>query len=247
MEKNGQGLLITPPRGKSDKKLALFKITQEFNSVSPNNCFRDSDLLRKYYDNLKEVIRKKAGQQRRSLYKTGVGPPSSIKKDNCDDLIFDIVNTKTIFGLTNPFDNDAVTGKQISIEESIKEPCTEPILESDTNSVLETFNGTGISTNQIEVVFVDQPSSSCATMNLNDAVSEGQVLNWTRTKSGDLGKVLNLCLQKNIEKTYNYSTPTNEIAKKRLNFSRHKPPVISLLAYPTLAEKYDILLDKKLS
>ncbi|KAK4872617.1 hypothetical protein RN001_014646 [Aquatica leii] len=218
--KNGICLLII-----NDKKLAWFKITQEFNCVSPNNCLRDTDSLRKYYDNLKEDIRKKAGHQRRSLYKTGGGPPSPIKKDDCYDLILDIVNTKTIFGLANPCDNDEVTEKQISMEDS--EPWTETIMESDTNSVSETFNGTGIPTDQIEVVFVDQPNSSCASMNLSDK-SFG-------TKPGDLRKVLNPCLQKNIKH-----------ARKRPNFSRRRPSVIRPLSSSTLAEKYEILLDKKI-
>ncbi|KAK4887432.1 hypothetical protein RN001_003703 [Aquatica leii] len=74
----------------------------------------------------------------------GGGLPSPIKKDDCDDLIVDIVNIKTIFGLVNPCDNED-TEKQISMEDS--EPWTETIImESDTNSISETFNGTGIPT-----------------------------------------------------------------------------------------------------
>ncbi|KAK4887436.1 hypothetical protein RN001_003707 [Aquatica leii] len=99
------------------------------------------------------------------------------------------------------------------------EPWTETIImESDTNSISETFNGTGIPTDQIEVVFVDQPNSSCASMNLSDK-SFG-------TKPGDLGKVLNPCLQKNIKQTYNNSIPTNESARKTPNFFRRRPSVI---------------------
>lgn len=92
----------------SEKNEAWFKITQEFNSVSPNNVFRPTDSLKKYWENIKDDVRRRAGQDRTSLYKTGGGPPSPKIKKPEEDVLLGIINKKTIMGLENPFDNDCL-------------------------------------------------------------------------------------------------------------------------------------------
>ncbi|KAF5297227.1 hypothetical protein FQR65_LT10043 [Abscondita terminalis] len=103
----------------------------------------------------------------------------SLKKDDTDNLILDIVNTKTIFGLTNPFDNDGVLENQISMEDTMEESGIESIMMENDPSVSETFNIMRIPADQIDVV-MDQPNSSKAAMNLNDSVTD-KSLNWTQT------------------------------------------------------------------
>lgn len=117
-----------------DKKLAWFKITQEFNCISPNNCFRPSDSLKKYYENLKEDLRKRAGHDRQSLYKTGGGPASPKKKEEYDDILLDLVNKKTIVGLNNPYDSDAIKEDGKTIRELITNDV------SDVSSICEVPN-----------------------------------------------------------------------------------------------------------
>lgn len=89
----------------SAKNEAWIKLTQEFNALAPNNVFRTTESLKKFWDNAKEDLRKRAGEEKRSLYKTGGGPPKYNKKPE-DELMLDIVNIKTIIGLTNPYDSD---------------------------------------------------------------------------------------------------------------------------------------------
>lgn len=91
----------------SEKNEVWFKITKEFNSICANNVFRPTESIKKYYENLKEDLRKRAGEERKSIYKTGGGPPSPKKKAE-DDILLSIINKKTIFGLENPFDSDEV-------------------------------------------------------------------------------------------------------------------------------------------
>lgn len=92
-----------------DKKRIWFEITQKFNAASPNNVFRPTDSLKKYYENLKEDLRKRAGEEKKSLYKTGGGPPSPTRRLCEDDLLLDIINKKSVFGFESQFDSDAIS------------------------------------------------------------------------------------------------------------------------------------------
>lgn len=93
----------------NEKKDAWLKITNEFNSISPNNVLRETNSLKKYYDSIKEDLRKRAGNEKQSCYKTGGGPPSPNSHNSGDDLVLNIVNKKTIYGLSNSYDNDSKT------------------------------------------------------------------------------------------------------------------------------------------
>lgn len=96
-----------------EKSQAWFEITKEFNARSPDLTFRGTESLKKYWSNIKEDLRKRVGESRRSLYKTGGGPPIQSSKPE-DDLIMSIVNKKVILGLSNIFDNDTLE-QEVSI------------------------------------------------------------------------------------------------------------------------------------
>lgn len=102
----------------TEKNRAWFSMTQKFNAMSPNNVFRPTESLKKYYDNLKEDLRKRAGEERKSLYKTGGGPPTP-KTPLEDDILLDIVNKKTIYGVDNQFDCDVIENHNVETEVGI--------------------------------------------------------------------------------------------------------------------------------
>lgn len=106
--------------GIREKKIAWEKITEDFNS-SGLYCPRSCDSLKRLYENKKKQLRREAGEDKRELYKTGGGLPPKIKKDACDEILLSIINTKTIYGLTNSFDSDAMPSTPNPINENNNE------------------------------------------------------------------------------------------------------------------------------
>lgn len=89
-----------------DKKKAWQKIISEFNAISPNNCERAVESLKKMYENRKKELRKDKASERQQLLLTGGGPV--IKIDESQDLLLSIVNEKSIFGEEPFMDSDSV-------------------------------------------------------------------------------------------------------------------------------------------
>lgn len=84
------------------------KISVEFNSSGPS-CPRDTECLKRCYENRKKLLRKLVASQRRELYKTGGGlPKSDEKKEPGDELLLSIVSDKTMKGLEHSFGGDAM-------------------------------------------------------------------------------------------------------------------------------------------
>ena len=92
----------------SEKTDAWKKITQRFNSTSPSMIPRTIDSLRKYYEHMKENLRKRTADQKKELYKTGGGTCKIICTEDTDDLLLSIINKKTVCGLNSSYDSDKV-------------------------------------------------------------------------------------------------------------------------------------------
>lgn len=65
-------------------------------------------MLKRFYINKKKETRKQATKERSNLVKTGGGAGEKIANDPVFSLTLDILNKKTVFGLTNKFDGDAL-------------------------------------------------------------------------------------------------------------------------------------------
>lgn len=83
-------------------------IENEFNAVSPSNMYRGADSLKKLYSNKKKEVRKRVAEEKREALLTGGGPAPKIIKtdDEIDNILLSIMNEKTVYGLTNPYDCD---------------------------------------------------------------------------------------------------------------------------------------------
>ncbi|KAG5868040.1 hypothetical protein JTB14_001732 [Gonioctena quinquepunctata] len=88
-----------------EKEDAWVKITSLFNASSPEGIPRAKDSLKKCYDNIKKNKRKEVAQEKTEIKKTGGGPETFIT-DVSTDLVLDIMNPKTVYGLSNMFDSD---------------------------------------------------------------------------------------------------------------------------------------------
>lgn len=87
-----------------DKEMAWSDITMKFNAEAPSFTPRTMESLRKFYANSKRDVRKAVGDEKKQVYLTGGGPPPKpISKGS--EILLDIVNKKTIYGLNNPFDS----------------------------------------------------------------------------------------------------------------------------------------------
>lgn len=87
-----------------DKNNAWTKITAEFNATALVQ--RSKESLKGFFENQKRCTHKKAALQRKGMTRTG-GGSFSYESDPIFNLTLDIVNKKTVYGLTNPFDGDS--------------------------------------------------------------------------------------------------------------------------------------------
>ncbi|KAF5280146.1 hypothetical protein FQR65_LT15062 [Abscondita terminalis] len=90
----------------NEKNLAWDKIAMEFNANSPSKINRTKESLKKCYENKKAEVRKIAASNRQGLRATG-GGVFTPKTDPCLDIIFDVMNRKTVEGLEVEFGGDA--------------------------------------------------------------------------------------------------------------------------------------------
>ncbi|CAH1108457.1 unnamed protein product [Psylliodes chrysocephalus] len=80
----------------------------EFNRLG-TSCPREVECLKRCYDNRKKLLRKSVACDQRELYKTGGGLPEvEKKKEPGDDLLLSILSKKTVVGMDNLNDDDAV-------------------------------------------------------------------------------------------------------------------------------------------
>nr|CAH7735093.1 unnamed protein product [Callosobruchus chinensis] len=93
------------------KDEAWDKITNYFNSQTTEYA-RTKESLRKFYDNLKKNLRKDVAEDKREIFKTG-GGSQEMEIDPTRNLLLDIVNQKSLFGLDTPFGGDCVNQEEI--------------------------------------------------------------------------------------------------------------------------------------
>ncbi|KAF5302058.1 hypothetical protein FQR65_LT19133 [Abscondita terminalis] len=123
----------------TDKEIAWSSITKQFNAISPGNTFRSKEPLKKLYENKKKEARRSAANEKREVLKTGGGPATQVIKDPAMDILLDITNSKTIVGLDNPVDGDALLwGTEPEVETAIIEnSCanhTEDVITNETET-----------------------------------------------------------------------------------------------------------------
>lgn len=92
------------------------KMTNLFNSQTPENYQRSKDSLRKYYDNIKKSLRKDIAEEKKEVQKTG-GGGYQVFVDPINELALGIVNPKTVFGLSNPYDTDLTAEEEITLSQ----------------------------------------------------------------------------------------------------------------------------------
>lgn len=101
-----------------EKDDAWQKVTDRFNSQTPETYPRTKEALRKYYDNIKKNVRKEVADEKQEVFKTGGGVvrcvPNPVK-----DLALGLMNSKVVTGLANEFDSDALETK--IVDDSVKE------------------------------------------------------------------------------------------------------------------------------
>ncbi|KAF5272414.1 hypothetical protein FQA39_LY07882 [Lamprigera yunnana] len=98
--------VILTMKQRFNQKESWKNIKEHFNSKNIN-VFRDVASLRKQWSNMKMESRKKAALERQKLYQTG-GGSNAQKDDPTKDYVMSIINEKTIFGVDNNFDSDAI-------------------------------------------------------------------------------------------------------------------------------------------
>ncbi|XP_072390492.1 uncharacterized protein [Diabrotica undecimpunctata] len=91
-----------------DKDAAWEKLSFEFNSKGLNT-FRSKEQLKKYWANLKQLERQAAANIKINRFKTGGGPFQP--QNEPDETVLEIINFKTVTGLENPYDDEAVWDK----------------------------------------------------------------------------------------------------------------------------------------
>lgn len=82
------------------------KVADDFNSTS-GVYVRNAQTLRAKYENIKKNLKRKYGDYRRSLYKTGGGPSQHIHLTHEEEIVMELVGP-SVKGLPPRFDSDKV-------------------------------------------------------------------------------------------------------------------------------------------
>lgn len=105
-----------------DERIKTWRhIETEYNSNNPTGIFRDWETLKRLYENRKREVRKTLAKERQLRLKTGGGPDVKVDLDPGDQILLEIVNHKTMTGLTNPVDSDSDFTITIPTATSIEE------------------------------------------------------------------------------------------------------------------------------
>lgn len=129
-----------------EKADAWNMIAGEFNSVSPNNIHRTAESLKKFFENKKKEVRKVVAYEKKEINLTGGGTTPKFTKDPSHELVLSLMNNKSVFGLTNPFDSDSINNEIIlevnnentpgpSSDSNIKQKTTDGFLFTSTVNV----------------------------------------------------------------------------------------------------------------
>jgi hypothetical protein len=98
----------------TEKEAAWKKIEEEFNSQS--TVFRSVDRISKeiLQQQKKKETRKTAAEEKRSFRTTGGGKAVVKSTDPVFDLTLQIMNKRTVYGLSNNFDSDSLQNMVIN-------------------------------------------------------------------------------------------------------------------------------------
>lgn len=100
-----------------DKMDTWEKVAREFNSLSPGNVQRPTEVLKRFYENKKKELRKRCADIKIHIRGTGGGPPLPEKVQNpTDEVLLSIINEKTVSGLNVPFGGDVDSEDEVGNE-----------------------------------------------------------------------------------------------------------------------------------
>ncbi|CAH1099685.1 unnamed protein product [Psylliodes chrysocephalus] len=225
-----------------EKDAAWDRVGREFNSIVPNCTKRSVESLRKFYENKKKDMRKRTANERMEFMRTGGGPPPP--KQTCttsDELLLSLMNHKTVYGLDNPFDGDR------DMKNNHNDPI-ETAVDSATSSYSHNHSGEVAVDYQLERG--DENKSYAASSGSNKKTAKNEMTQgWKNYKILDLQTIpfveIENSEQNNPDKS-NKETP-NKSLKNSQNLRRRRPAtVVRTLTSNHIAEKYNMLLDKRL-
>ncbi|CAH1100913.1 unnamed protein product [Psylliodes chrysocephalus] len=209
----------------NEKKETWTKIWEEFNAASPSLVPRPLESIKKYYDKLKEDLRKRKGDLKKELYKTGGGVSNIPNELPGDELLLSIVHEHTVYGMNTNFDSDGPA----------------EVLQDETSLFDDRFE-----MNESNDIAEDRSEKS---EEKQDNPTNGDVSNIMKQNSelefSPRDSKPNAVLKRNIEKVYTPSSSIN-LKKKKTELSRRRPTVIRTLTSSRLGEKYEQLVNKKL-
>ncbi|KAK9693064.1 hypothetical protein QE152_g34448 [Popillia japonica] len=187
--------------------------------------------LRKYYENLKKSIRKRAAKDRSEIYATGGGKADGyITKD--DDLLLSLINKKTIYGLENPWDSDRLESTMTYNQDHIYTK-TWTSANKENEIEMKTTNATE-ATDDCENCYIE-PLGADEDHNMQTA--ETVENRWKKYKPSDLKKPTTPSLRLHQNKKA-------ESAKS--DSTRRRPAPVRAFTSSVLGEKYKMLVEKKL-
>lgn len=105
-----------------DKLNTWEKVSREFNSLSPGNVQRQTEVLKRFYENQKKELRRRCANIKMHNRGTGGGPPLLEKiKHPTDDLLLSIINEKTVCGMNPPFGGDVDSDSEDEVQNGADE------------------------------------------------------------------------------------------------------------------------------
>ncbi|KAF6204022.1 hypothetical protein GE061_010953 [Apolygus lucorum] len=102
-------------------------IASEFNSANVGEV-RDAAALRRKYENLKKLVKKKLAQQKLHVMGTGGGPPKKVELDDEETQLIEVMGPQAV-GLPNLYgDDDEFNNNDVLFEVEVDEPFPAAIL-----------------------------------------------------------------------------------------------------------------------
>ncbi|XP_028897977.2 uncharacterized protein LOC105215045 [Zeugodacus cucurbitae] len=116
------------------------RVEEDFNTQCPSGCHRSEKALKKKYLNLKREVKRRAADDKRSLYLTGGGPPSKKMLTEFDEKLLNVLHEKQVSGMQSVYDNDVIA---VNIDKSVllEEDTLESIVDFENTTEVETAKG----------------------------------------------------------------------------------------------------------
>ncbi|KAI4469770.1 hypothetical protein MML48_1g19026 [Holotrichia oblita] len=217
----------------SEKTTAWQNIAKEFNSQSPNFVTRSVESLKKYYDNLKKGMRKRAARERSEMYKTGGGKAdTNISKG--DELLLSLINKKTIYGYESPWDSDqlecTITNREDIQDHTYSESWgndnkeNEIVLENETMDAIEIEDDNENFNIEPLIAIADHKNQNTETLQRS----------WKKYKPADL------------KQSKSESLRAHHGKKAESGPTRRRPAPVRAFTSSALGEKYQVLAERKL-